>query len=442
MATKKTAKKVAKKNEKVTRAVATGGDAPAAALAVLPPAPPVQDQEVMQKRQLLNAIANQFNSENHYCVVRACDAPNPYGVRRPTGIMDLDIDLGGGWPAGGLCFVSGPDNAGKSWLLYLTMAMQQKIYGNSCTMAFAPTEGAFAFDTAIKCGMQVEVPDEMIRTWNQWKVQRHLPEYTPEEIAYFKRQVGELYLVRGSSGEEILSVIHKFAETKACSLICVDSIQGLKPLANADKEMDENDKMAAHATMMGKFFDRYIPITTGLNGVNYTTLLMTQQVRHNMKKAEAPSHIAKYLPDFAISGARSTRHYKLVDLIVSNGANIKKDVAGQGKVTTGKVVKWETEKGKAGTHDNLTGEISYYYDIPSGVDLAQTVIDTGLRLGVIQKQANKVVILQADTGHILQDLTMPTMKALKMAIESDFDYEIAIRTEILTAAGKDRCVFR
>jgi RecA/RadA recombinase len=452
MAAKKTAKKTVKKtaSKSVAKpdvklaptAPVSGGEAPAAAKAISPPPPPGSNSAHLERVRMLDAVANQYNKDGHYAVVRANDAPNAYIKRRPTGIMELDIDLGGGWPAGGMCFVSGPDNAGKSWLLYLTMAMQQKIYGHDCIMAIAPTEGGFAFDQAIRCGMRVSVPDDMLFSWNQWREQRGLEQFTDQEIAAYKYQIGDLRIIRGETGEEILKITRDFAGTKACSIIAIDSIQGLQPVADAGKELDEHEKMAAHATMMGRFYKQYIPMTTGLNGVNETTLLMTQQVRQNMKKAEAPSHIAKYLPDFTVSGARSTKHYKLVDLIISNGSVIKKDVAGVGKVATGKVVKWVTEKGKAGTHDNISGEVNFSYDIPTGVDLVQTAIDSGLNRGVIQKlQNNRIALVQPDTRRVLEDYTMPNMKAFKLGMEEDTGFDLAVRREILAAAGK-QCIFR
>lgn len=449
MAAKKTTSKTTKKATKKTatkRSAVTGGDAPAAAQAISPPPPPDSNEAYLERLATINAIASQFNTSDHLAIVRASDAPTPYTLRRPTGIMELDLDLGGGWPAGGMCMLSGPDNAGKSWLLYLTMAMQQKLYGDKCIMAVAPTEGGFSFETAMRVGMDVEVPDPMIRDWSQWNTQRGLAPYTAEDIQRFKRKTGELFMLRGSTGEEILTQAQRIAESNTCSIIAIDSVQGLQPAANADKTLTDNEKMAAHANMMGRFLTKYIPITTGLNGLNETTLLMTQQVRQNMKKAEAPSHMQKYLSDYAISGARSVKHYKLIDLVLDTGSIIKETVAGTGRVATGKVVKWKTEKGKAGTHDNITGEVKYSYNIPTGVDLIQSVIDAAQQRGVIQKQGSKVVVVQHDTGRVLDDFTCPSMKAFKLSMSSDFDFELAVRQEVLAAAWKDdpekKCIYR
>ena len=227
----------------------------------------------------------------------------------------------------------------------------------------------------------------------------------------------------------------------------MDSLQGLVPEANAAKDLDENDKMAAHATMLGKFFRKYIPLTTGLNGVNETTLLMTQQVRSNSKKAEAPAHIAKYLKEYAIAGGWAAKHYKLVDLIVSAGATKKAARGGRSNVAIGKVFKWETEKGKAGTHDNISGEVQYSYEISAGVDFAQTVMEAGMRRGVIcedsadKRKKKRIVLVRPETKRIIEGYEAVSAGAFKKSIEVSHDFDMGVRMEILAAAGK-QCLYR
>ena len=409
------------------------------------PPPPETDQEYNQKVALLDAIANDFNEEGHLAVVRADQAPNPYIKRRPTGIMELDIDLGGGWPAGGTSFVSGPDNSGKTWLMFQTMAMQQRIYQERSILAMAVTEGGFPYDQALRVGMRIKVPDEMIWAWNEQLRQRGMAGYTDEQIQLFKSQLGDFRIIRGDTGEEILNIVLKFVASKACSCIAIDSLQGLTPEANTDKELDEHDKMAAHAVMLGKFFRKYIPLTTGLNGVNETTLLMTQQVRSNAKKAEAPAHIAKYLKDYAIAGGWAAKHFKLIDLIVSAGGTKKATRDGRSNVAVGKVFKWETEKGKAGTHDNISGDVQYSYEIAAGVDFAQTVMDSGIRRGVICEQSTgkqkKIVLVRPETKEAIEGYDAVNARAFKKSLELSHDFDMGVRLEILAAAGL-KCLYQ
>ena len=126
-----------------------------APLAPIPPPPPTTDVDFLERQAAMRAVASQANSEGHLALVLGDEAPNPYIIRRPTGIMNLDIDLGGGFPAGGTCFVSGLDCVGKTWLMLLTMAMQQMIYGDRCIEALAITEGGFPYDVCMNVGLQI-----------------------------------------------------------------------------------------------------------------------------------------------------------------------------------------------------------------------------------------------------------------------------------------------
>lgn len=438
---KKTTKKPAKKAPK--RASATGGAPPAAVNSMgVPPPPDEMNKQYSERVALLDAIASDVNEDGHMALVRADEAPNPYILRRPTGIMEMDIDLGGGWPAGGASFLSGPDNAGKTWLMLVTMAMQQRIYGDHSILAMAITEGAFPYQQALEAGMRIKIPDEMIRAWNAQLNQRGMAGYTDEQFASFKQQPGEFRIIRGSTGEEILDTVLAVIASRACSCVAVDSIQGLVPLANADKDLGENDKVAAHAVMMGQFFRKYIPITTGLEGVNETTLLMTQQVRSNKAKSEAPAHIAKWLPDYMVSGGWAAKHYKLIDLVVSSGAVKKATRDGKSNVPIGKTLKWHTEKGKAGTHDNINGDVYFSYEVTTGVDFAQTVMDAGMHRGVIcQDKGKKIVLVRPETKQTLVDYTAVNQKAFKKSLTLSNEFDMGVRMEILAAAGK-QCLYR
>lgn len=443
--TKKTQKKAAGKNQtqgyrEAIREAASGGDAPAAARAISPPPPPGSDPQFQARQAALDAVANKFNKEGHAVMVRGDEAPNPYILRRPTGIMELDINLGGGWPAGGTCFISGPDNSGKTWLMMQTMAMQQRIYGSSCIQAFAITEGGFPYDQAMRVGLRISVPDVMIQQWQEHRQQRGLVPYTTEEMGRFKEQIGDFRIIRGDTGEEVLTVLLGVVRTKACSVICLDSLQGLQPVVDAGKEMDEAAKQAAHANMMTEFFKRYVPLTTGLSGVNETTLLMSQQVRSNRAKSAAPSYMQAAIKDWTIAGAYSARHFKLVDLILYDGALQRKELNGV-KHVVGKTLKWETEKGKAGTHDNIHGEVQYSYLFPQGVDFTGTVMDAAMQRGILRKVGNQYTLVRPDTNEVMQDFTAPSLKKFREYMDVDFNFELAVRQEILAAAGV-QCLYR
>lgn len=401
---------------------------------VVSPEPP----RFSPKKQALRELMSEFNEPDHKVIAFAEDVPNTYTLRRPSGIMQLDIDTGGGLPAGGLSCLTGPDGVGKNFLLNKYMAMHQRLYGDESCIGFAPLEGAFDFNQAIRCGMKVNVPDEMIEQWNQARVERGLPRYNKEEHKYFKQQVGEFVLLRGSTGEEVMDAMLECVGSKLFGIICLDSVNALLPAADASKDLDEGPRMAARATLMTRFFNLYNSHTSGLNGSNNTTLIFTQQVRANSAKASAPSHLQRYLSDHKESGAYATKHFKLIDIHVSNGSKLKKKIDGEDTVI-GKELKWSLAKGKAGTHDNINGMTKFLYE--TGTDDLDTIIMVGLSAGVIVERKGKIHLIKPETGEIGDIKDIPNATQLRKMMEVDFEFELAVRREILAAKGI-QCLYR
>jgi RecA/RadA recombinase len=405
---------------------------------------PKKKKSPPSKSDVLRALMGGFNKinektgEKHTILAFASEVPNTYEIRRPSGIMALDIDTGGGVPAGGLTCLSGPEGSGKTYLMLCHMAMHQKLYKENSYIGFAGTETQFDFKWALNCGLKIRVPKELVAQWREEKFQRQMPDYSKEELAAFNEQIGEFMLIGGTTGEEKLEAILECHKRKIFGIIGLDSINGLLPAANAEKELSDNDKMAAQATLMTRFLNRYIPTTCGFDDPNQTTLIFIQQVRANMAKASAPAHIAKYLKDWAVAGGRATRHFKLVDVIVWSGGEIKKQVADK-KITVGKIVHWELEKGKAGTHDNKTGSAGFYYG--KGIDGIESVIVTGTSLGVIRETERGVNIYRPETQEKLDLGPIPNVTALYKMMSVDLNFEFLIRREVLAAAGV-QCLYQ
>jgi RecA/RadA recombinase len=395
-----------------------------------------QPQELATRDEAIRAFIHSANKEDHKVIVRADEAPNPYLLRRPTGIMELDIDLGGGFPAGGCSVISGPDNAGKTYLMFKAMAMQQRLFGHACRVAFAQAEGGFPFDQALNAGLKISVPDEILEQWQEIRRRRGMELYTNEQLLFFKQEIGQFYIFRGATGEELTQLMLDGVRTNAFSIIGCDSLNGLAPQVDVPKKMDANNMR------------KYVPLTTGLNNVNLTTLLFTQQVRSNQERANMRADLQKYVKPWAVGGAYAAKHFKLIDLVLWNGSVLKRG-EGKAKHAVGKELKWLLEKGKAGTHDNKSGEASYYYPHfrpPGGVDIVGELMTAGIKRGVIQtqqvtKSRKQMVVVRPDTGEIIEDFTAPTQKAMRRFIEEDLDYELALRREILTQAGV-QCLYQ
>ena len=422
-------KKVAKK---VKSATTQARPTPNVSMAL----PKVREQVVDKTRQAsLRNFLGQMKSAGSTVMV-ASEATSTYGLRRPSGIMQLDIDCAGGLPAGGLCTIVGPDGTGKSELLYLYMAQQQRLQGHNSRLAICHTEGQFDFWRAKRMGLQISIPRSLIEERRANRAARNQPDLTTEEIEYLQFGIGDFVFLGGTSGEDTLDVVLAAVASDAFGLVGIDSLQGLIPQVDADKEMDEREVRAAFATMITKFMKHYIPLTAGLSKPNYTSLVAVSQVRSNPDKGTNP-----YAPDFVAQLARAMKHYHLIEITTTSGQQIRKAIKGE-NVTIGKELKWKITKGKAGAHDHVSGSTSLTYPEYSsngrGIDTIGSVIITGIRYGVIREHPStgKALVVRPSEEREIVD-SSPSIAALQAMMELDPEFEYVIRQEILLAAGVD-----
>lgn len=390
--------------------------------------------EQPNRRAAIRALMGEINEPDHKVIVFADEAPNTYMLRRPFGVMQLDIDTGGGPAAGGLTVLTGPDNAGKTYLMFLLMAMHQRLYGPDAAVFFAASEGGFDFDAARTFGVRVAYPDVMIDEWEQNRRLLQKPPFTKEELAWMKDEVGTISIIQGITGEEVMDTVLDCIRSGLFHIGFVDSISTLRPEADADKTLSDEDKRAARASLETRFMKHYTPMTNTLDGRNFTTLVCSQQVRANQDRASAPGYMQARMKKWQATGAWAIRHGKLLDLCVSNGEKIHRQIKNV-KYIVGKQMKWETLKGKAGTHDNIYGEAAFLYPphFGNGVNLIDSVIMTGLKHGVIYETASGRVHMNTAVGSPI--FIAPDMKMLPKLMEADFEFELGIRREILASRG-------
>lgn len=455
MAAKKIAKKTAKtKNKPALRAPTTKGAAQAAApvsrakQAVLAKAgrlAGVPDMSPKERFAAAKADADKINKEfKGEIVVAAEDAHGKSFLRRPCGIMQLDIDTGGGLPAGSFNTISGPNNAGKSTILYYYFAEHQRLYGDAAYCALVLSEGHVDYDQARRCGWIIPYPKEVIAGKRQARLELGEPDFTEEELADMKRSIGVNNIVYGlSTAEEMLDVTGKLLESNLYGIVGLDSYEGLMPNAEAQLEsLEDFPQQAARATAIGRFLQHYGPIKRSPN--HFTTFIMTCQIRFNRKKQEAQSFMQKYLKDWAEVVPDVVKHWRTNAIVLwaSGKQKEKGDKDEKGKAATevvGKDVNWEITKGKDGTHDNIMGSTVYWYD-PRCFDIQRTVIQAGLRYGVIREINGQLTLYKNGEPHeYLRSIDGPDVFVQAMLEEPDSEWDA--RHVILHAIGKD-CLYR
>lgn len=383
-------------------------------------------------------------------MVPASEAPNVYFLRRPSGIMELDLHTGGGVPAGGLVYLSGPDGAGKTFLLHKYFAMLQKLYGHKARILYAMTEAAPDHLRMRATGVNVAVPKTTIDALNQARKERGEPPLTKEEEKELRSETGGILILRHKSAETLLDAVIDAVQSKAFDIIAVDSISALMSEAEAGKDLNENPQQADAARALTRFFQHYLPMTTGFNGSNETTVFFVSQVRSNRKKSEAASHFAKYMKDWAPQGAWAAKHGKLIDIVVWSGSKDygKSEADGSGMngqkkrgPALGKTIQWEILKGKAGTHDGITGEVDYFFDRPPFTDDIHDLIVAALGRDVVEERDGLLTFYRGADRKPDELLKGLGPDDFTKHLKSDFELELAVRREVLATAGI-RCLYR
>jgi RecA/RadA recombinase len=423
------------------------------------------------------ALEAKLNKKPNVKGARVCTdielAPNTYFLRRPSGIMPLDIHTGGGLPAGGLTYLSGPDGAGKTFLLYKYLAMNQRLYGDKSAVALGVSEAAPDHFFMRKCGVQIAVPEPMIAEQVAERKERNEPPFTKEQLKEFRaKTVGTVKLLRGSHGEELLGAILECFDTGLFDIVGLDSISAVLPEADAMKDLDDAAKRAAAASMVTRFFQHYLNGTTGYYGLNPTTVIFTSQVRSNSKKSEGGPG-AKWLLDYAPQGAWAAKHGKLIDILLKPGAKDKEEVQTapgvpsslaeaaeaekkyKKKVQVGKTMNYEVLKGKAGVHEGITGEFEFHFPLGAAMmrdpnhlltEDQRMIVVAGLQAGIVEEKDGLVSFHHPTTlaPIVHGDLMLKKIAGidrLAQMMRADFELELALRRAVLSSVGIE-CAYR
>ena len=283
-------------------------------------------------------------------------------------------------------------------------------------------------------GWIVPYPEEVIAARQEARARDGLPPLEPEIVAEMRRSIGHNHVVKGlSTAEEMLDVTEKLLESNLFGLVGLDSYEGLMPNAEAQLDtLEDYPQQAARASAITRFLQHYGPISR--KPEHFTTFIMTGQVRVNRKKQEASSFMQKFIQDWAEVMPPAVKHWRKIGLLVWSGAKIKEksakgDEDKPGKAVLGKEVNWLLPKGKDGTHDNISGATSYFYDERCFEPL-RTVAITGMKYGVIVERGGNFTFYKNGAPHeYLADV--PDFDTLIEALGKDQDLELEVRYGIL-----------
>ncbi len=311
---------------------------------------------------------------------------NTFLLRRPTGIIDLDLAIGGGWPSGGLSQLIGEENSGKSYLANRSIACVQDIYGDDAAIAVNMTETKY--DKAFakwRCNVRVAYSELEISMLQQALAEQGRPPLDQQALDWLRYQVGTFHEGVFSTAEQLLEAAVQQVEENVYQFVLIDSFGALLTAAEAEaKEGLEKRHYGGSSGVITQFMHRLhaaLNLPDRYNRPNTTTVLGINQYRENLKATGI------YDNPLQIAGGRALKHGKLVDVLLRKGAKIKETIGGE-ELIVGKEIGWSIIKGKAGCHDGGKGEFRFFYGEHGygfGADVYHNLLMTGVRLGAIQQ---------------------------------------------------------
>lgn len=390
-------------------------------------------------------------------IQRGTDLEGRFDLRRPCGIPSLDIDTGGGLPAGGLSQIDGPDGSGKNMLAYRYCGQVQKLYGDETNVFMLCMEFPFDKEYAAFHGFKVPYSAYEVEVKQRARKEEGLPPFTKKEMDALmdKSGCGTFHLLRGSA-EANLDAVVEMIRSNAYQLGIIDSWDSMLTAPEEETDLADDPRIANASSVQTKWMKKVQGALTprkrcpecfslelefkkfgsgnysyyckcGWKGKdvfleeNETTIIGIRQVRANMHKMSMRSR------EYKVGGAWALKHGKLVDIQLRPGEGI---MSKDGKTKIGKEINYEITKGKAGTHEGKKGMIRYFFGPPE-VDVDHNFFTTATASGVIRR-GGSVYYVDQDEG---EPLKFQGQGALLSAIADLPDLKNLLWKRLLHQAG-------
>jgi len=372
----------------------------------------------------------------------AKDYKTPFNLRRPTGLLSLDLALGGGFPAGGCSQVYGARSSGKTHICFCVAGQIQKHYGNNSVILIAMSEMRSDVGFARMSGVCVRYSDYEIEEYDKIRKNKGLPPFTSEERADLQKQIGEVIFTGGNTGGDVLDGTLEALDRmgNVCQLVIVDSLGSLLTPDQEAKSVSDKHYGGSSGLLtiwQNKLQPKFVndlPDGTMLE----TTILGINQVR---------ALIGSPMPNSTrpAAGAKSWEHAQLTNVELKTSEPLWADT--KHNEQSGKVIKWGVKKGKAGTHDGAKGEFDWYYfphhdpvfwkdvvenSVSYGADKISDLINVCKKLGVIE-MGGPWRYIKDDAGNLL--VRTQGDEPLVERVLEDPELEARLRESCLKSSG-------
>lgn len=279
----------------------------------------------------------------------------------PTGVLPLDLALGGGLPRGRFVEVYGPPSSGKSTLAMHLIAETQR-RGGVC----AYIDAEHAIDPAYARALGVNLDD--------------------------------ILLAQPMTAEEGLEIAKDLARSGEVAVIVVDSVAALIPRAEIEGDMGDSN-VGLHARLMGQGLRKLVGVISQTN----TLVIFINQLREKIG--------VMYGSPETTPGGRALPFYASVRLDVRKIESIKKSGDVVANRTRVKIV-----KSKVGIPFRQA-EFDIVYG--KGVPKENALIDCAVGFGVIKKAGAWYAYLGENIGQGKDNAAATLMENPKMYQEID-----------------------
>jgi RecA/RadA recombinase len=336
-------------------------------------------------------------------------------------------------------------NSGKTYIMNLFIAMNQKIRGDDSRVAIAYTEWKPDHSYMRKqSGVRLGLPNELISIENKHREMQGLPSYTKAERAELTKSVGKIHFIHADAAETTLDIVLDAVAEEFFDIICIDSLTMLEPAGETKKDLEDSANVRNRAAILTQFQTKLHGIMTGLDNLNKTTIIAVDQVRANTNRALANSWEQKFIPAHTDSSPWAGKHGSMITIMLTEGRRDTKDVTEIDEIakdnrrknktrkrTVAKYIKWEFLKGSKGCHNHVSGEVKYTYK--TGIDLVSTIIVPGIASGIIQEKEGIYYVKKASGDMLLEGID--GQKELLDRLRADHKLEMEVRLNIIAANG-------